>query len=54
MSPPLCLTTAGTEEAFESLDEGTREIISDDGEGVVFRFRILELWGELLEALGCD
>lgn len=52
--PPLCLTTAGTEEAFESLDEGTREIISDDGEGVVFRFRILELWGELLEALGCD
>ena len=51
--PPLCLTAAETEEAFESLDEGTREIIGDGSGGVVFRFRLLELWGELMEALGC-
>lgn len=52
--PPLCLTSAQTEAAFESLDEDTREIISEPETGVVFRFRILELWGELMHALGRD
>lgn len=52
--PPLCLTAAETEAAFEELDDGTRAIISDDGGGVVFKFRILELWGELMELLGLD
>ena len=50
--PPLCLTAAETEAAFEELDEGTRAVISEDGTGVVFRFRLLELWGELREILG--
>ena len=50
--PPLCLTAAETEAAFEELDEGTRAVISEDGTGVVFRFRLLELWGELMELLG--
>lgn len=52
--PPLCLTAAETEAAFEELDDGTRAIISDDGGSVVFKFRILELWGELMELLGLD
>lgn len=50
--PPLCLTAAESEAAFEELDGETREIISSDGGGVQFKFRLLELWGELMEFLG--
>ena len=52
--PPLCLTAAQAEAAFEELDGGTRAIISEDGAGVVFRFRLIELWGELMAFLGVD
>ena len=50
--PPLCLTAAESEAAFEELDGETRAIISSDGGGVQFKFRLLELWGELMELLG--
>ena len=50
--PPLCLTAAESEAAFEELDGETRAIISSDGGGVQFKFRLLELWGELMEFLG--
>ena len=50
--PPLCLTAAESEAAFEELDGETRAIISSDGGGVQFKFRLLELWGELIEFLG--
>ncbi len=50
--PPLCLTAAESEDAFEELDGETRAIISSDGGGVQFKFRLLELWGELMEFLG--
>ena len=30
------------------------ELLSGEGEGVVFKFRLLELWGELMEYLGLD
>lgn len=50
--PPLCLTAAEGEAAFEELDGETRAIISSDGGGVQFKFRLLELWGELMEFLG--
>lgn len=50
--PPLCLTAADSEAAFEELDGETRAIISSDGGGVQFKFRLLELWGELMEFLG--
>ena len=50
--PPLCLTAAESEAAFEDLDGETRAIISSDGGGVQFKFRLLELWGELMEFLG--
>ena len=50
--PPLCVSAAETEAAFETLDESTRAIITEDSDGVVFKFRLLELWGELMELLG--
>lgn len=50
--PPLCLTAAESEAAFEELDGETRAIISSDDGGVQFKFRLLELWGELMEFLG--
>lgn len=50
--PPLCLTAAESEAAFEELDGETRAIISSDGGGVQFKFRLLELWGELMELIG--
>ncbi len=50
--PPLCLTAAESEAAFEELDGETRAIISSDGGGVQFKFLLLELWGELMEFLG--
>lgn len=50
--PPLCLTAAESEAAFEELDGETLAIISSDGGGVQFKFRLLELWGELMELLG--
>ena len=50
--PPLCLTAAESEAAFEELDGETRAIISSDGGGVQFKFRLLELWGELMDFLG--
>ena len=49
--PPLCLEAA-SEEAFAALDGGTRAIISEDSPGVVFKFRVVELWNELLHGLG--
>ena len=49
--PPLCLTAAESEAAFEELDGETRAIISSDGGGVQFKFRLLELWGESMEFL---
>lgn len=50
--PPLCLTAAESEAAFEELDGETRAIISSEDGGVQFKFRLLELWGELMELLG--
>ena len=52
--PPLCLTAAETEAAFEQLDGSTRSVIAEEEGGVCFKFRILELWGELAHFLGLD
>ena len=46
--PPLCLGAAEARSAFESLDNGSREIITESTPQVVFKFRLLDLWGELL------
>ena len=50
MFPPLCLDAAavGATETAEFTDDDWR-LVSEDGDGYVLRFRILELWGELQE-----
>lgn len=52
--PPLCLSAAETENALETLGGDSAQLLSGEGEGVVFKFRLLELWGELMEYLGLD
>lgn len=52
--PPLCLSAAEAENALETLGGDSAQLLSGDGEGVVFKFRLLELWGELMEYLGLD
>lgn len=50
--PPLCLSAAEAETALETLGADDAGLLSGDGGGVVFKFRLLELWGELMELLG--
>ena len=47
--PPLC--AAAAEETLETaaLSEDDLRLITEDGEGYVLRFRLLEWWGELTE-----
>lgn len=52
--PPLCLSAAEAENALETLGGDSAQLLSGEGEGVVFKFRLLELWGELMEYLGLD
>ena len=52
--PPLCLSAAEAENALETLGGDSVQLLSGEGEGVVFKFRLLELWGELMEYLGID
>lgn len=49
--PPLCLSASEAEDAFSELDEGTRSVIAES-DGVQFRFKLLELWGEFMHLLG--
>ena len=49
--PPLCLTAAESDSAVESLDGETRGIVTEE-DGYEYKFRILELWGELMELIG--
>ena len=53
--PPLCLSAAEAQEALETLGGDSAQLLApaEDG-GVVFKFRLLELWGELMEYLGLD
>lgn len=46
--PPLCLSAAGAEEALDAMTDEDASLIAGEGEGVVFRFRLVELWGELM------
>jgi len=50
--PPLC-TGSVTEAVQETaaLDEEDLRLITEDGEGYVIRFRLMELWGEWTERL---
>ncbi len=46
--PPLCISAAEQEKALDAMDISERGIISE-AEGYEIKFRLVELWGELLE-----
>lgn len=48
--PPLCISAAEQEQAVESMSEDMRGIVTED-DGYVYKFRIIELWGELMELI---
>ena len=48
--PPLCLSAADAEQLRTVMSEDDFALISE-AEGYELRFRVLELWGELLRAL---
>ncbi len=50
--PPLCAQSAQESLAGAAiLSEEDARLLSEDGESYIFRFRLLELWGELREKL---
>ncbi len=49
--PQLCLTAAGAEQAQSVMNPDGYALISGE-EGYELRFRVVELWGELLRLLG--
>ena len=50
--PPLCAQSAQESLAGAAiLSEEDARLLAEDGESYIFRFRLLELWGELREKL---
>ena len=49
--PPLCISAAEQEQAVESMSEDMRGIVTEE-DGYEYKFRILELWGELMDLIG--
>lgn len=49
--PPICLSAVQSEAVAETMAEEDFNLITES-EGYEFRFRLLELWGELCEKLG--
>lgn len=48
--PPLCLTAVESQEAMEALNPDDYKIVSGDDQYQI-KFRLLELWGELMAKL---
>ena len=48
--PPLCVSAAQQEKALKAMSDDTRGIVAD-AEGYQIKFRIVELWNELMEKL---
>ena len=48
--PPLCVSAAGQNAALDAMSEPDRGLITE-ADGYELRFRIVELWGELLDFL---
>jgi len=50
--PPLCTgSVVETVRETSALNEEDLRLITEDGEGYVIRFRLMELWGELMEKI---
>lgn len=48
--PPLCVSAAEQNKALDAMSEPERSLITE-ADGYELRFRIVELWGELMELL---
>ena len=48
--PPLCVSAAERERALDAMSESDRGILTES-DGYVIKFRVVELWGELMEKL---
>lgn len=48
--PPLCVSAAEQNKALDAMSESERGLITE-ADGYELRFRIVELWGELMELL---
>lgn len=48
--PPLCVSAAEQEKALETMKDDVRGIVAD-AEGYTVKFRIVELWNELMEMI---
>lgn len=48
--PPLCVSAAEQEKALDAMSDDERAILTES-DGYVIKFRVLELWGELMEKL---
>ena len=51
--PPLCIDAAEQEKAIDAMEEADRGIITE-AEGYEIKFRLVELWGELVELFSFD
>ena len=49
--PPLCVSAAEQEAALDAMNGDDKAILTE-ADGYVVKFRVLELWGELMEKLG--
>ena len=49
--PPLCVSAAAQNRALDAMSEPERALITE-ADGYELRFRIVELWGELIELIG--
>lgn len=49
--PPLCVSAAEQNRALDAMSEPERALITE-ADGYELRFRIVELWGELIELIG--
>ncbi len=48
--PPLCVSAAGQDRALDAMNGGDRALITE-ADGYELRFRIVELWGELMSLI---
>lgn len=49
--PPLCMATVEDKDAFSGLPKDSEKLITSDGNGYKLKFRIIELYGEIKQAL---
>ncbi len=49
--PPLCMASVEDEDTFSALPKDSEQLITSDGTGYKLKFRVIELYGEIKQAL---